>query len=512
MGAAFLLPPGLPGMWKCVILFYYLKGGTAMEPRTKRDRALLLACLILLLAAVLWLCWLFPLTGDDWYREELGRSIHSVGGLIEQVAIRWNGSNARILGNVLAYSAACRPVLRALLRGGILYGLMLVCWKLSGLKGWGGLLAVSAAVLALPRLMFREVYPWAAGFFNYVPPVLTVLAALYLMRGTLEGREVPDGVGRCAALFWLGLCGQLFMETNTLYALLAGAALLILDWARRKRPSLPIALFLLGAIGGAVLLFSSPAYRGGAGGSYRSALSGGLAALLKRAEKNLPTVLEQMLTHCPLLYGGLAAVGLLHLGWGRGPVWLRAAAGGVLTAGAVFFAAAQYTAFAPGLWLTLAVFLLFALAAVGMILLSGVKAVRVPALFLALSAGASAAPLLAVSPIGPRCLYLPYILLLLALLRLAAGLEPPARLLKTAGPIAAAAAFAFYLVLFVPIHETEQRRYAMLEEALAAGVSEVTVPALPHGEYLWSPEVRLDMVYCYETRGDLIIHFEEENP
>ena len=51
-----------------------------------------------------------------------------------------------------------------------------------------------------------------------------------------------------------------------------------------------------------------------------------------------------------------------------------------------------------------------------------------------------------------------------------------------------------------------------LEEALAAGVSEVTVPALPHGEYLWSPEVRLDMVYCYETRGDLIIHLEEENP
>ena len=486
-----------------------------MELRTKRDRLALCLCLaLLLLAAVLWLSWLFPLTGDDWYREELGQNIHSVGDLIHEVAIRWNRGNARVLGNVLAYSAACRPVYRALLRGGILYALMLVCWKLSGLKGWGGLLGVSAAVLALPRLMFREVYPWGAGFFNYVPPVLTVLAALYLMRGALEGREVPDGIGRCAALFWLGLCGQLFMETNTLYALLAGAALLILDWVRRKRPSLPIALFLMGAVTGAVFLFASPAYRrmGASGGSYQSALAGGLAVLLEKAEKNLPTVMEQMLTHCPLLYGGLTAVGLLHLGWGRGPVWLRAATGGVLTAGTVFFAAAQYTAFAPSLWLTLAVFLLFALAVAGMILLSSVKAVRVPVLFLLLSAGASAAPLLAVSPIGPRCLYLPYMLLLLALLWLIAGLEPPAHLLKTAGSIAAAAAFAFYLVLFVPIHETEQRRYAMLEEALAAGVSEVTVPALPHGEYLWSPEVRLDMVYCYETRGDLIIHFEEENP
>ena len=109
-----------------------------MELRTKRDRLALCLCLALLLAAVLWLSWLFPLTGDDWYREELGQNIHSVGDLIHEVAIRWNRGNARVLGNVLAYSAACRPVYRALLRGGILYALMLVCWKLSGLKGCPG--------------------------------------------------------------------------------------------------------------------------------------------------------------------------------------------------------------------------------------------------------------------------------------------------------------------------------------------------------------------------------------
>ena len=81
-----------------------------MELRTKRDRLALCLCLALLLAAVLWLSWLFPLTGDDWYREELGQNIHSVGDLIHEVAIRWNRGNARVLGNVLAYSAACRPV------------------------------------------------------------------------------------------------------------------------------------------------------------------------------------------------------------------------------------------------------------------------------------------------------------------------------------------------------------------------------------------------------------------
>lgn len=481
--------------------------------RSKKEYRVQAVCLLALLALVLWLSWLFPLTGDDWFREQLGQNIHSVGDLIREVSVRWKGNNARILGNVLAYSAACHPIYRMLLRGGILYALMLVCWRLSGLRGWGGLLTAAAAVLALPRVMFREIYPWGAGFFNYVPPVLTMLAALLLMRGALEGKPVPNGIGRCMALFCLGLCGQLFMETNTLYALMAGAALLVLDWARQKRPSLAIALFLLGAVAGAVLLFASPAYRSVAdqGGSYQSALSGGLTALLRRAKTNLPTVLEQMLTRCPLLYGGLTAVSLLHLRKGRGPVWVRTVLGLVLTAGAVFFAVTQYGGVSLRLLVTAAVAALWAAALlVTVCLLSEQTAdIRLSVLFLILSAGASAAPLLVVSPIGPRCLYLPYVLLLLALLRLIAALELPTVPVRVVGTAAAAVAFAFYLTLFLPIHRTEQYRYDLLDEALSAGVSEVTVPALPHGEYLWHPELRLELIYHYETPGDLTISFEE---
>lgn len=77
------------------------------------------------------------------------------------------------------------------------------------------------------------------------------------------------------------------------------------------------------------------------------------------------------------------------------------------------------------------------------------------------------------------------------------------------GTAAAAAAFAFYLTLFLPVHRTEQYRYKLLDAALAAGVSEVTVPALPHGDYLWHPELRLELIYHYEVPGDLTIRYEE---
>lgn len=466
-------------------------------------------CLALLLGAVLGLCALFPLTGDDWFREALGAVIHSPADLAREVFVRWNRGNARILGNVLAYSAACHPLWRTLLRAGVLYGVMAVCWRLGGLKGWGGLLATAAAVLALPRVMFREVYPWGAGFFNYVPPVLLILTALLLMGGALEGSGVPDGAGRCTALFWLGLCGQLFMENDTVYALLAGAALLALDWVRQRRPSLPILLFLLGAGTGAVLLFSSPAYRsmGVQGGSYQSALAGGLSAVLDKAGKNLPTVLRQMLTRCPLLYGGLTAAALLHLRRGKGRGALRLTLALLLTAGAAWFALEQYTPFDPAPAAALAAALVWTAALLAALCLLPDKVLRTAALFYVLSAGAAAAPLLAVSPIGPRCLYLSYILLLTALLRLVSALPLSPRL-AWGGAAAAAAAFCFYLALFVPIHRGQQARQAALEAALDRGAAEVTLSALPHEDYLWHPDARLEQVYYYETPGDLIIRFE----
>ena len=58
----------------------------------------------------------FPLSGDDWFREGLGASLHSIGDLACVVAEKWRTTNGRILGNILAYSAGSRPILRDLLR------------------------------------------------------------------------------------------------------------------------------------------------------------------------------------------------------------------------------------------------------------------------------------------------------------------------------------------------------------------------------------------------------------
>lgn len=111
------------------------------------------AALLLVLALTLILSSLFPLTGDDWFREELAGSISSPAELMRTVIYKWQTVNSRILGNVLAYTAAGHPVFRALLRGAIMFLTVLAVAKVSGLEKSEGLLLTAACVIALPCML-----------------------------------------------------------------------------------------------------------------------------------------------------------------------------------------------------------------------------------------------------------------------------------------------------------------------------------------------------------------------
>ena len=133
------------------------------------------------------------------------------------------------------------------------------------------------------------------------------------------------------------------------------------------------------------------------------------------------------------------------------------------------------------------------------------------ALFFLASAGVGALPLLAVSPIGPRCLYWSYVCLVIAagnlLSALPLGLLPRRPVRGTALGLAAGV-LAFYLALFLPIHALEGERLAALEEAVAQGRREVVLPAYPNGEYLWEGDTdKIGSRFYIQEPGDLSISF-----
>lgn len=327
-----LRDPGLPP---------FPQGGPAIQSPQVGRRTRLLQSIVLsaLFLVFLYLFWLFPITGDDWFREELGRNLRGLSDLAETVISGWRTYNARLLGNILAYSAGGRKILRELMRSSITLGLVYTAARLSGFRSpWGTLLA-AAAILALPREMFAQIYPWAAGFFNYVPPVLMLLTAFWLLRAVFAETPVADSVPRAAAVFLLGFGGQLFIENYTVYAVWAGAVLVIWSRWQQKKWSVAVLAFFAGTVLGAALLFASPSYGliFQSGGGYETGLSQGLSGLLETAQGNLEEVLRFLISGCPVLFVSLTALGLVWFARSgkKSCDWLAAS---VLLLGCLYFA------------------------------------------------------------------------------------------------------------------------------------------------------------------------------
>lgn len=451
----------------------------------------------------------FPLSGDDWFREGLGASLHGAGDLVRVVAEKWRTTNGRILGNVFAYSAGSRPLLRDALRSLITLALISLLARLTGLRSSAGMLLSAAAVFALPREMFREIYPWAAGYFNYVPSVVLLLAGFVLAEGAFADESAKNRALRCAALFAVGFASQLFVENVTACTLCAAGLASLLYLLRRRRLSVALACWLLGALAGAVLLLASPSYAAilHGSGSYEAGVSGGLAGLLASARENQAVVFRFLLADCPLLYGALSALLTAHFVRGK-----KRAADIVLLLCLLLSAAALPLRGRFNLTdsaVSALCLLWFLLAALGVLRWTR-GSIRARALFCLCMALCAALPLLFVSPIGPRCLYASYVLLLAVLLTLLAGVEVKSRAALPLCAVLCAAMLAVWARLYLPLERAVTEQQRLVEAAMARGEREVSVPACDGERLVWEANsVKMEYAYFYETPGDLTITFVE---
>lgn len=458
-----------------------------------------------ILAGVLFaLFHIFPLSGDDWFREDLGASLHSVGDLVQAVIQKWSTTNGRILGNALAYTAGSRPIVRDVMRTGFLLLIIILLTRMTQLKSAPGLLLCTALVLFLPRVMFRDIYPWAAGYFNYVPPVAFSLLAMYLIPQFWEGKPIGNSKIRSAALFLTAFAAQLFVENITLYMVASAAFLNVWQYVRYRKISAELLCELIGAIGGAVLLFASPSYQAIflRGEAYQFSGTSGLQSILVSAQENCGTVFHSLLADCPVLY--LSITMLLGISLFHAPK--------AVTADRVAFALLILcsAAFIIGDWsdyVTAGICLLW-------FLLTDVSIFRLKkdsckkALYFLPASLCAAFPLLFVSPIGPRCLYISYVFLLVAALDLLSGLNLKLKCMNLVCSALCAAVIIFDWCIYYPLHQADLSRRRMIEDAMAQGMQSVTVPTYQNGQWLRDPDSpKMQYAYYYETPNDFTITF-----
>lgn len=501
-----------------------------MYVRSSRKTWLQLAAFFFLALA---LTYGFPVTGDDWFftlRRADGNLLHALRIGYDTAAAHAQTTNGRYLGNFLAGAMGTSKLLRELVRGGCIFGVFLAACRFCGLRrGWERLVCM-ALLVAVPADIYAETYAWAAGFFNYVPPALLVLLYLNAAAGQFErGGRAP--AWQTPALFLLGLASQFFVENVTVALCLLSLGLCILCRVRQGRFAPQLAAHALGALLGGVLMLLAPGYRNVGAESYRE-IPSGLSGMLTNAIENFGVIVNK------LMLKNWQGIGLLTLLCAlllrradpapKRAKKLAAFALTAATAGLVLcpmllppLMAAGASAAGMAVQLLLALAVLLWLVGVTVAIWVGVpeKTERLRALLPLGAAVLFLAPLLAVHPIGPRCLYLPDVLLLCAALRvgrLCCCRPALPRLARRCVCLCACAVLAAFLFMMVENGRFEAVRVAYTEQQIAAGATQITLPDYPYADYVYGEDSKaIESYYYRDAPGDIpfaLVPYEAWSP
>lgn len=223
-----------------------MQGGAAVGKRQQPTYRFYL----LFAAAIMVIACFFPPSADDLgWATTRGLTVFQAG---------FDNYNGRYLGNLFAFALVRIPGLLPLIKGLTLSGILALMQKLCNNQD-RNFLYLSAALLIIPTPLWMQGFIWTAGFSNYTLSLLVILAGIYFVicRREVRGfRAVLCGI----AIVILGVSGQLFMETFTLFTLVFSFGCVLYFSAKRHKADLRSILYFLSCIIGAVIMFSNTAY------------------------------------------------------------------------------------------------------------------------------------------------------------------------------------------------------------------------------------------------------------
>ena len=444
----------------------------------------------------------FPRSGDDWVWGSAAGN--------RRLDTLFAGINGRYGGNLLIVALLRTGPLAAVVLSAVVCASAVLLLQLTGNRTPLGYGLVSALVLAMPLGVWRQGVVWLSGFVNYGVATLFLLGFLVIAASEWSRFGQPGQPGQPAAPTRLqvvavavaGFTGQLFMEHVTLCICALG---IVLTFAgRRVHRSWPTmtTTWTLAALVGAAVMFSNSAYRHAVAGNAK--YQGVQPASGKNAARKLAVkVVDYLPTQAVVQNLALNAVLLVLLVL----IALRAKrVAGAWSRWAIVVVVASVAWAALGYWLWLVerhgvtaervralatldvVLLAVALVVTGAKLLSDRR--RQWTLWLLCGAVVLLVlPLAFVHPLGPRCFYPSYFLLLAIVSVLATPATDAFAVLRLKGVAIAPHAIAVALlvamfIVYVRVDRAAERRIADVRAAVAAGHSSVEVKPLPFPSFV----------------------------
>lgn len=210
-----------------------------------------------ILTAFLFVCFCifafcFPYSGDDLFWG----SQHG----LDLLANFFQGYNGRYLGNLLVLAITRSKLLDAFVMGACFTWACWICFKYTKEQHITSYFLAAVLFFLIPKSVGAQALLWSAGFANYVPSACISAAYLLLTKNITD--TAPPSYHKYASLgtFLMGFLGALFMENITLFNICLAVAVIGYTWLKFRRVFSAHVGFLMGAILGAVTLFSNPCY------------------------------------------------------------------------------------------------------------------------------------------------------------------------------------------------------------------------------------------------------------
>lgn len=211
------------------------------------------------------LCYMFPYSGDDWTWGS------SVG--IERLNSWFENYNGRYVGNLMVLVMTRSRILRAILMTVFLMAISIMVNYMTGMKT-EGLLLILCLLIFMPISIFRQSIVWTSGFTNYTISISCFLIYACYVGRLFEKKDENHSIKACFPLFLLGVVSTLIVEHVTLCCVLLGISAILFVLVKYKKLYIQYVSYFLGAVVGAVYMFSNSAYRSVADGNdmykYRS--------------------------------------------------------------------------------------------------------------------------------------------------------------------------------------------------------------------------------------------------
>lgn len=494
-----------------------------LETRGSRQRILSAVVIILTFCFLLLLSKGFVTSGDDWFftsRTMDESFFEALQKAWANATGHYRGTNGRLLGNGFSKGFGCSELFRELARCGIILTILLQLCRTAKVRSLVLYSVTLMLTVALPTELYAQSYAWAAGFFNYVPPLVVILA--YILRVSTLLRGGKDSALWGFAMLLMLLAGQLFVENVTIGMCLLTGGVLIWHLASKRGLRWSLVGALAGSVLGCIIMFSAPGYANVNQEGYRQ-VSATFEELMKVIKSNFAVITGYLTEDNWLVIVPLTALSIYLLASvQRKTVLVHGALTGLMICPVYFYAHHEllgqlhYSEWVSELsfWLDVAANLVYLICVLTAVLLGVADADRkcravlcicaVPAVF---------GPLVVVYPIGPRCLYIPYMLLVCLVLILAAEVlenlpKKALRCIQAPAIATVCCVLCAYLWIAVWNGHCEQVRTRQIETAMAAGSSTVELPSFPYGAYLHNGNgSAMQYYYYYETPGDLQLVF-----